>query len=669
MQLSIAPIFLAAALFALGIAAAPAAAQPECYRHQYLGNNPTDKRPGWHLDTNGIGHDDTHWYVAQVAGAPPLGAREEDGLPLIWRIPVTRDLDRDVDCESEGVSCISFLRAEKRDSPGEFLTTPNGGIGEPDYSGYHHVGDVTWRRVPRCNGIGGADCPGFLFTPIEAGGEPDAIAVFRYVNEGEDEAGARLDFVDHLPAPTKFWVGVDPHEGFLYTSERGENRVDTPFFKYEIDWERLESDLDLEFAEGSEGPWRVYVLDEAGNPLGLRNLQGGTFSDDGRLLYITNGRDDADLPDGNGGVHVFEVSLADGRPCGAGPGDCWATRVDHSIRSSSGCSRDRPCAFVFEWHRGAKKQEPQGITFFDLDAVSAPEAGGRTSLGRPVGGQLHGLMLDNNWPGEDEIFIKHYRLEETCEQPLAGIDVFPDAIDFGDVGVGGSGTGRVRISNLGANRVWLEEVALVEEDLGFRITSAPPQPLPLEPNETADVEIEFAPTQAGFPTTSVATTNLDIRSNDPEEPLIEVALAGRGISLLDQTLALLEVFDEGVALGELLAVGSGNSAEHRREALRNMLEEAVLLLEGEFVTEACGQLHAALMHADGFPTPGDFVAGPGSVELAEGIREVRRHLGCGIPSNARCGLGFELAFLLPPLLWFRNSRRARGRRGMTVGRT
>lgn len=642
-------VFLAGVLCVLGAATAPASAEPGCYRHQYLGGNPQDKQPGWHPDTNGISHDDTHWYIANVAGAPALGG---DGFPRIWRIPVTRDLGHDVSCSTEGVSCLSFLQAEKRDSPGEFLTwidiAPTGGLLR---RGYGHVGDMTWQRVPRCKDTP-EDCPGFLFTAIEGGGEPPAIAVFRYVE------GSGIEFVDHLETTAFFWVGVGPDEGFLYTSERHEGKIDTPFLKYQIDWDLLENQLDLEFAE-CPGPWHIYTVDEEGNPLEVRNMQGGTFSDDGRLLYITNGNDSSDTAAGKGGIQVFEVAREDGTLCDSGPGDCIATRVDYSTPSSSGCSGSVPCAFVFEWHRsGHKAQEPQGITYFDLDAEGAPEPGGETSLHKPVGGQVHALMLDNNLDiREDQVFVKHYRAEDTCEHAVAGIDVFPDGVDFGDVEVGEIGSARVQISNLGTADLWVEKIELLEEGPGFSIASAPAQPVTIGPAEHVDVELEFAPVVEGFPTTSSSTATMTIQSDDPDEPLIEVALAGRGISLLDQALGLLESFDEGVALDELMGTGSGDSADHRRDALRAMLEEAARLLEDGFINETCGQLHAALMHVDGDPVPEDFVEGAAASALADDIQRLRAHLSCPIPGAGGCGLGFELVFLLPPLMWLRSRRR------------
>jgi hypothetical protein len=129
-----------------------------------------------------------------------------------------------------------------------------------------------------------------------------------------------------------------------------------------------------------------------------------------------------------------------------------------------------------------------------------------------------------------------------------------------------------------------------------------------------------------------------------------VELVGYGVFLVDQARRLVEAFDEGVANGLLMGSGAGNSATNRRDALGAMLVEATSLLEGGFVSESCGQLHAALMHSDGEAHPGDFVVGPAAPVVADEIRGLRENMGCWNPGRWNCGLGFELVFLLPPLV-------------------
>ena len=100
------------------------------------------------------------------------------------------------------------------------------------------------------------------------------------------------------------------------------------------------------------------LLDEAGQPLQLVDMQGGAFSTDGTLLYITNGLDD----DCDCGIHVFDVRFESSDP-----------RVRHWIRSvhraASGSIDKRLRTLQFRYHPGwPYYQEPEGITYWDLDA-------------------------------------------------------------------------------------------------------------------------------------------------------------------------------------------------------------------------------------------------------------------------------------------------------------
>ena len=61
---------------------------------------------------------------------------------------------------------------------------------------------------------------------------------------------------------------------------------------------------------------------------------------------------------------------------------------------------------------------------------------------------------------------------------------------------------------------------------------------------------------------------------------------------------------------------------------RHMLEEALTLIAADDIGAACDQLQAALIHADGEPQPGDFIAGAERASLASEIVDLRTHLGC-----------------------------------------
>lgn len=368
----------AALLFAASVAAPPVAAQSGCtYTHTYLGNNPKEKEPGWHKEAQGIAHDNTHWYFSQnnvtsfTSLIFPLNPRKG----TLWRIPATRDLAADVSCDSPGVTCRQLEDTVLRDH------------------GYNHFGDLEWHD-------------GFLLVGLEGPGVAPLVVVFR-----GDETLELVDYAELTEQRGAGWATVDP-SGFLYSSTKEpDSNFHRVFHKYAVAWDLLKSQNRLQIALSGI----VHVLDEQGQPLALEHMQGGAFSDDGRTLYLSNG-----FSKGSPtlwGLHVFEATTAGSdAPCGSAPGDCVARRVQRSTNGSG--------AFNYEFHPSwSKYEEPEGITYWDLDAPGAPVTGGLTSSGLPVRGQLHALLLDNDFDADD-VYVKHYRASVSCA-PEAGIGVVP----------------------------------------------------------------------------------------------------------------------------------------------------------------------------------------------------------------------------------------------------
>jgi hypothetical protein len=465
-------------------------------------------------------------------------------------------------------------------------------------SGYDHIGDITW-----------AD--GFVFAAITGhdpeGTTPPAIAVFR--------GDASLTYVDHVALSEQrvsFWVGVDPEQGFLYSSDRMEGtHVDAPFTKYQIDWDLLQSGGELRIVDG---PWTVSLLDEALTSISLVDMQGGAFSEDGTLLYISNGLHDT----GDGfGIHAFEVRLAGSdASCGSAPGDCVAMRVAKSTNGSG--------PFNYEYHPGwSLYQEPEGLTYWDLDALPL-DLPGETDHGLALGGQLHAIMLDNDYFG-DEVYLKHYRVQAPCEPGLGPVvSVVPSAMNFGEVGVGGIKRDTLLVSNTGDEVLAIESITLGGDDAAaFAIPAVPIVPTDLAPGSGLRFEIELAPSAAGLLRAQVL-----IGSSDPNRPAVAVPLLGIALSFAQQIDKLIDAFDAGVLRGDLVGTGPGASAPHRLEALRNMLEEAVELVQQELISEACTTLADTLARCDGDSSPPDFVAGGTASAFNDEVRQVWTNLGC-----------------------------------------
>ena len=96
----------------------------------------------------------------------------------------------------------------------------------------------------------------------------------------------------------------------------------------------------------------------------------------------------------------------------------------------------------------------------------------------------------------------------------------------------------------------------------------------------------------------------------------------------DKIVETMDFFDGSVEAGELEGQGPAQSADKRLNALRNMLENAAVLIEGGFYQEACDQLWDAYGKCDGDSKPPDLVAGDAAADLAQMILEVIDGLGC-----------------------------------------
>jgi hypothetical protein len=179
-----------------------------------------------------------------------------------------------------------------------------------------------------------------------------------------------LDYIDHtvLGGQADFpWVAVDP-DGYLYSSTWGQV---TTIKKYSVDWNALRENgnLIVEYL----GDFQFF--DESGNLLVLTYLQGGAFSESGDWLYIVSGYCNEHVNDD--GINVFD------------------THTWRRIRRS----RSGEMPFKYEFHPGGVDgEEPEGLTIWNLDDGRAPG----------VRGSLHVLLLDNDWPDADDVYLKHY---------------------------------------------------------------------------------------------------------------------------------------------------------------------------------------------------------------------------------------------------------------------
>jgi hypothetical protein len=234
------------------------------------------------------------------------------------------------------------------------------------------------------------------------------------------------------------------------------------------------------------------------------------------------------------------------------------------------------------------------------------------------------------------------------------IEVNPTAVDFVDTDLGSTDMQMVTITNTGDAPLMLASVALAPAgDPAFALSLAPAPGTAVAPAASEDVEVTFTPTDG-----DLAAGTLVIASDDADEPSVSIPLTGHGVPYDEQAMDLLDFFD-----GADLQSTKGN----RDHAMRNLLESAGDFIDRGQTTQACEALAHALQRVDGIEPPDpppvpDFVAGPDAGALADEIRELRQNLGCDAPKSprgGRCGIGVELALLLPPLFALRRRRASR----------
>ena len=232
--------------------------------------------------------------------------------------------------------------------------------------GYNHFGDPAYYG-------------GFLFIPTDAQGSshpPRIVAMrasdFQYIDsvavDGQSESG---------------WCAVEPRTGSLYTSDKEVSLVQ-PIRVFEIDFDRLrrpespmlEITLSRQIRPFSRVSWLGLRV-----PVSFRHLQGGVIGEDGRL-YISNGYYSG-YPSRRGGIRVFDP-------------------ITGEQLAKSSTTR---LPFKYEYHPGLAAEEPEGLTWWDLDDGRAPG----------VSGQLHAIMLDNDPFNEDDLYFKHYRIARIHE--------------------------------------------------------------------------------------------------------------------------------------------------------------------------------------------------------------------------------------------------------------
>jgi len=180
-------------------------------------------------------------------------------------------------------------------------------------------------------------------------------------------------------------------------------------------------------------------------------------------------------------------------------------------------------------------------------------------IGRP--GQISNLKFDfflfNTGDPPAALSDGQFRVNK-AEEP--NITVEPRSHNFGPVIIDSTAEKRFRLANGGAGPLMLQFVTVTGPNAAnFETTGLNPA-LILAPGDSQLFFVRFTPDSAG-----IRTATLEIRSNDPDQPVFSVSLSGSGVAVVPEISLLPGSLDFGfVTLGEvavdsLLVVNSGDA--------------------------------------------------------------------------------------------------------------
>ena len=202
------------------------------------------------------------------------------------------------------------------------------------------------------------------------------------------------------------------------------------------------------------------------------------------------------------------------------------------------------------------------------------------------------------------------------------ISVEPDAVEFDQVEIGTEQSAIVSITNKGNANLTLQSLTIVQDDgAGFGFIPLEQLPTTVEPNSVVELEVVFAPSAEGS-----AAAVLQIGSDDPDNPLVEIMLSGAGYSAVltpqEQIAAIIDFYLAGLEDDTIVGIGRGRSATAKEIALGHMLVCAKNLINSGYKKWALVPMMAIDGHTDGNAWPVDLVEGPGKPVMNAMVKEM-----------------------------------------------
>jgi hypothetical protein len=318
---------------------------------RFLTNDPWDEEPAWAGDvTQGISHDDAHWYISQkqrlwaIHRSVDLGAVQGDAWPLVYS-----------------------TRASQF----------------PIVAGYEHYSDIDFADLAKLR-PGAGDARRFVVMALEDVDRTRCGALALFTGYDPANPGASLVPVAKSCIPYNGakapWAAVSP-DGFVYA---GRDDDVGRLSRLRVDWSAdfaatgcVPISCEVEPADPQNATVcgsGIDLADGSGNPISLDGVQGVAFSESGRVVYVSTRYD---------GLYVFRAD--DGR------------LLERSCQASN-------CRFRFEFSdlggTVGLEEEPEGLTVWDLEEA--------TDLGGETRGSLHVLLVDKTAFQGEKVYLKHY---------------------------------------------------------------------------------------------------------------------------------------------------------------------------------------------------------------------------------------------------------------------
>jgi hypothetical protein len=235
-------------------------------------------------------------------------------------------------------------------------------IDEP-FPGWHHPGDMDhsdgWIYIALEHDGGSAERNAIAAVPTATFHDKSTYKVFQLEGGPQRRRG------------TMPWIARYPGTDYFYSST----------FRRAGQLQRYKASFDASGAPTGFTRCGVVHLTQH-----LHRVQGGAFGPDGRLYLSTDPHDLTAIQEG--AIKVLDMS---DHTAGQPAIDCAAPPTTRAPLIQSIYVHKRPGVPPLT-------DEIEGITYWDLDR--AP---------RPLG-QLHTLMIDQDWPDADDLSIKHIRL-------------------------------------------------------------------------------------------------------------------------------------------------------------------------------------------------------------------------------------------------------------------